>query len=405
MLSKISLGLVKRKVMLFLLIILCWYGAQTIFGYSIPILIETRTGSFALVGIILSLGAVTGIIADLFISSRFKNSTFKEFFISGMIFALLIVFLVPIDSVASVILIMIAWGIAFETIAFAREDFISHQIADKKHTLINSIVVFISTLSVIFIPFLITYPLDQLNFFGPFLLYTIFLVIGLSYFLFFKSKKREKAQLKRISIFKEIKIIKVVSKSTSLLLIILLLLMILDAFFWTLGPLLIFEYASEANLSTLFMPMYVLPGLLIPFFINYLVKNFSELKMAILGLSIAGFILIGYIITADLRVLLVLNFVSSIFSTVALVLVEGIFSHLIKNLGHDGVHLIAVKGLIADVGFIIGPISAGLLAQLFGVRETFSVLGIILFFVGVFLLIIKKKNFKLPKKEIYKIEA
>ena len=62
--------------------------------------------------------------------------------------------------------------------------------------------------------------------------------------------------------------------------------------------------------------------------------------------------------------------------------------------------MMGLQNSTSDIAYVIGPILAGGIAQVFGELESFTVLGWIVVGVAIFLLMVTPRKLKLPQSEI-----
>ncbi|KXK26946.1 MAG: Major Facilitator Superfamily protein [candidate division WS6 bacterium OLB20] len=397
----------RRKLIFFLVLTFFWFTADIILTYLTPLLAETREPNLALVGLIISMGSVAGIAADLFSSWKFSDRHYTFFYTAAFIIAMFVPLLLPFEGVLPVIILIMIGGIQYELFVFGQEDFLGHHIPKANHTTVSGLILMVTTMAALLTPLIVNPSLENLSFRFPFLLYIILLAAGALYFFVMRpAHKPEKTQRQnRIGFINELKIWTMLTKRTSIVFLVMLALMFLDAIFWMLGPLLSFEYASRnPELSGLFIPLYMLPGLFAGVYAPKIASRVGELRAAIGTLFLAGVFLIGFLFTEDLALLLILNLVSSIFSSATLPLIEGVMAHLIERLGDDGGHFIGLRGFATDIGYIIGPIFGGIIAETFSIREGFAFLGIVVAIAGAVMLALNPRPIRLPHKKLHELE-
>lgn len=398
-----------RKFIFFLVLTFFWYSADTILTYLTPVLVEERESNLLLLGLIVSLGSVAGIAADLASSWLFNDRHFPFFYTAGFIIALLVPVFLPFEGVLPIILLIMLGGMQFELFSFGQEDYLSHHIERRHQILVSSLITVVVTIASLAVPFIINPYLESLSFQFPFVLYIVLMLCGFLYFFMFrpaKRKDRESVAQKRVGFINELRIWTLLTKKTGSVFIVMLTMMFLDAVFWTLGPLLTFQYAAEqgGELAGLFIPMYMLPGLFVSVYAPRIGNKLGELKASIVTLLLSGVVLVLFLVTDNIALLLLFTFMSSVFNSATLPLIEGVLAHLISRLGDDGGHLIGLRGFATDIGYIIGPIFSGVIAQFFGIREGFGFLGVVVIFVCMVLLIRQQKTIRLPKKQLHDLE-
>jgi MFS family permease len=69
-------------------------------------------------------------------------------------------------------------------------------------------------------------------------------------------------------------------------------------------------------------------------------------------------------------------------------------------MGRRGKHMMGLSSSTLSLAYIIGPILAGFIAQMVGEKMTFSIMGIFMSVVAIFLLMVTPRKLRLPQTEI-----
>ncbi|MFQ5492936.1 MAG: MFS transporter [Candidatus Dojkabacteria bacterium] len=392
-----------RKIYFFLLVVFLWIAADTIFAYTLPVIVEDRFDDLALVGLLISLGAVVGIVVDLLAGSKLVGSNYSFFIISGLVTSLLVAVLYRFEHPVFSVLMIFTGGVYSELLNFGREGFLSKEFKKEEHTKMAGLLVMVGSVAALGVPLFVTDAIEKASFHVPFIMFAVLMLLALVTFVFLKPKPEEQKKVKflhPISIVTELKIWEKLSEKTAYILVMMIMVSVIDAVFWTTGALLAIELISQNEAAKFLIPVFILPGLFAPFYTPKLSKLFGEKRALILSFMLMGGFLIGFNFTDNVFVILILTALSSTFISSTYTLIEGTLAHLINRLREDGNHMISLRGMTADIGYIIGPILAGLIASQLGLKEGYVVIGILIVLIGIVLMIFTQRDIRLPRKEI-----
>lgn len=396
-----------RKVLFFLTLFFFWSSADIVLTYLLPVLIEDTVSNLLLLGIIVSAGSFMAVIFNMITSWRFAGRHYRFFYLAGFMIALLVPIFLFIPGVWPLLVLTILAGLYYEMFSFGHEEFLGNHVPHREHVKTSGMIMLVVTISSILLPMIIAPSLEQRSFDLSFFLYISFAVIGLLFFILFapqRSKDVQHAPSKMLSFVNELKIWKLLSRNTYPVLLVMVILMILDAIYWTLGPLLTVYYAKQSpELAALFVPVYIIPGLAVTYYAPKWADKFGEVKAMLFSLGLSGIFLILFLLSEDLHILLALGFISGFFSSLSYTLTEGLFAHLIDRLNEQGTHLIGLRGVAIDLGYIIGPFLGGLMAEYFSIKDGFAYTGIIMVIAALYLFFKYGRTIRLQQIELKKI--
>lgn len=383
-----------------------WQSADTAFTYIVPVVLEDIYHDYALVGIFVSFGAVAAIIIDLLSGWKFARFNYRFFFMSGFLVALA----AAVGSVflPYVILVMLG-GIYYELLNFATLDYITEKVHYNEHTEASSMVLFAVTISSLIVPFAINPYIEVGDYQTPMLIFGGLMAMAMMLYWIYRAATRDyilpkrKHSIAKHSLITEFKVWRLLTRSTALVLVVAVFVSIMDAFFWTIGSLFVVEYADKSELVGLMIPLYMLPGLFVgP--IASKIEHLGKERIAYMCMVLSGTFLAGFLLTDNIPILMLFNFISSIFSTLSYTLLQGLFADMTSRLGEDGNYLIGLQGFVLDLAYIAGPIAAGIVAQLAGVKESFAFIGVVCAVVSTAGLFLMHGKTRLPHKKITEVE-
>ena len=184
------------------------------------------------------------------------------------------------------------------------------------------------------------------------------------------------------------------------MMIIFLLIGLVDAVFWTSGIVLSNNLGKEDVLGKFIVPLYVMPSMLAGTMIARWHPSDKKKKYGTIFFIVSAVFLslIGF--TYNIKLVLLLVGISSVFSSLAYPLIDAVFSDFTQRMGKERFHLIGLTNSAGSIAYIVGPILSGLIASFVGEQMTFSVIGIFVLLVSLFILFITPRKILLPQGDI-----
>lgn len=220
----------------------------------------------------------------------------------------------------------------------------------------------------------------------PFIGAWIFLGIAFLFFILFifLLRKNKEVQKKEVVIntfhkkrFYELRVWEMVAKNILPLLSITLMLSIIDSTFWTIGPLIAEEWTNLGGMmGSLFMGAYLLPFLLVGGMIGTIAQRFGKFKTSNRCLLIGSLIFSMFFFISNPIILIILTFIATIFFAISLPVNSGLYADCIAETKTVKSEIESQADFITNLGCVIGPMLAGVLADYLGNIATFSVGGV-----------------------------
>ena len=160
-------------------------------------------------------------------------------------------------------------------------------------------------------------------------------------------------------------------------------------------------YAENAGLgqfSGLFLAAYTLPTLIVGWFVGSLTKHFGKKRTAFLGLFIGSLILSSFFYLPSPIIAIFVIFISSCFISMALPAINAAYADYISDAPQVEGEIEGLEDFAFNVGYVIGPISAGVLADILGLKVAFSILGLFGAILALILLLIAPKHILIKTK-------
>lgn len=364
-------------------------------SYLSPLAIKQAGFSDTMLGLIIGSSSITGATFDFALSKFLKNTHFRRVYL--VMFGLCFLFpliLLEAKTIWLFLLAMAVWGLYFDLVNFGTFDFVGRKIEAEEHAQSFGIVNVFKSLGYLLAPLLAGLALgaSSLVDWRPIGLMTIFLLISFCFYLLLASTTKQKKELignsffPKIHVLSEISLWKQIGKILLPVLLLSLFFNIFDSFFWTIGPLVAENYKNLHPFNGLFLTAYELPALMVGWFVGNVTKKYGKKRTAFLGFLIGSLLISIFSLLHNLFFILIDVFVASLFVGFTIPALEGAYADYISETGKVEKEITALTDFFTNIGYIIGPIAAGLLADHVGNAQAFSLLGITCALVALILL-------------------
>lgn len=377
-----------------------------VLGYLVPIVVTSSGMSKTEMGFIFGSSSLFGGVFDFFLSKYLRNTHFRRIYL--VMFCLCFVYPLILWSAKGLWLFLLAmavWGLYFDLENFGNFDFVGRGTTEERHASHFGIISVFKALGYLVAPLIAGILIGETIIgWQPYIF--AFVMIGIS-FLFFISllivgKRRvnrdENEHIRhKVNILREFFLWKGIGRVLLPVLMLTICFNILDAFFWTIGPLLAESFGNFHPFNGLFMTMYELPPLLVGWFVGRITNRFGKKKTAFSAFLLGSFMLLFLPVLKDPLAILILIFIASLFFGFSLPSINGAYGDYINETTTYEKEIAGLEDFATNVGYIIGPIFAGFLADKVGNIPSFTIFG----FFGVIISIILLKT--TPKSIIVKL--
>jgi len=388
-LSKSQNSFYAVAIMLFL-----WAIFDGIMSYLAPLVITQGGMSKTVMGVIVGSSSIFGAIFDFLMCKIFKDTNYRRVFLLMFLFSLTFpLFLSQAKTPFIFLIAMATWGIYYDLKNIGQFDFVARTSKEEDHSSRFGITQVFQSLGYFVAPLIAGLLIIDTLTFQPFAFALIFLGLSFIVFLIINIFKIEEGKqfveashkIRRFNFLSEFSLWGKIGNFIFPVLILTMFLNIIDAFFWTIGPL-FSETVESEKFGGFFISAYVLPALLAGWFVGSITKRFGKKRTSFLAL-ILGSLLFGSISFLPSQLLIIpVIFLGSCFIAIAWPSISGAYADYI---GESPIYEKEISGLedfFANVGFIIDPVLAGLLADKLGNLSSFSVLGVLGIILGFVLL-------------------
>ncbi|MFA5871362.1 MAG: MFS transporter [Parcubacteria group bacterium] len=389
--------------------ILFWATFDGIMSFIAPIAITQAGFSNTAMGIIIGSSSISGALFDFFICRIVKNFFFRRLFL--IMFAICFVFPLILSQAKTIWIFLIAmaiWGVYYDLFNFGVFDFVGRFTKEDEHASSFGVVSVFRSLAEIIAPLVAGLVIIEFVDWKAYSIGWIFLLIAFLLFMsllfynknkFKVSKKNEVCRNKKILI--ELRLWRKVGRTIFPVLILTMFLYIVDAFFWTIGPI-FSEGLGLEQFGGILLVAYSIPTLMVGWFVGSLTRKMGKKKTAYLGLLIGSLALVGFSFGSGPIIPIVITFIAAFFLDFAFPAINGAYADYINETPVVEGEIESLEDFFNNIGYIVGPIIAGLLADLVGFSEAFSVLGLAGALLSIILLVFSTKSItvKVRKKEL-----
>lgn len=369
-------------VFIFSLVVLFWSIFDGSVSFITPLMMEENGLSNSQIGIIIGASSIFGAIFDFLISKLFKNTNFKRIFL--IMFALCLAYPLILWQAKTLWLFLLAmamWGIYWDLYGFGTFDFISRYTKKEDHSANFGVIQISKAIGTIIAPLIIGLVFVSALDWQPYAIMGLFLGVSFLLFLVLINVIQKYHQENNIIILPrrknfsvEIHLWKKLSKTMLPVLLGTFFLFFVDAFFWTIGPLFA-ESISIEHLGGLFLSAYVLPELLTGWFIGPITKKLGKKRTAFLGLLMGSLALTLFFLVSGFISVIILVFIASFFYSFSFPAVNSSYADYISDAPQVEEEIEGLEDFFFNIGYILGPILAGVLSDIFSIPMAFGLLG------------------------------
>jgi MFS family permease len=384
------------------------YLGDAVMSYVTPVFLSNNISDPLIAGIVFAFSSLIGLIFN-FIAGEFLGSKSTSFFLKATVFMALafpLAFIVAPTSLVGYLVGLAAWGIYYETQAFASFKFIEITRKKEEYSEAWGFLGTVTSLAYFIGPLIATFVIDyffDLNFYiaiGCYLLaYVILLVL--------RSHKQIKAKVnyvtKPVTPLIEFKRWGLFMKTLWPLWTFGLFMYLVESFFWTIGIVYAENLKSESELSGFMLSIHVIPTILVGLIMSRIrIKN-GKKRLSLITAIIASVILSRFASGDNIYQILGIVAGYSLFSAIAFNLLWATYEDYVGRVDVYENDLIGLEQSASSFAYIIGPIIAGLLASLVGEAQAMSYAGMALLAISIVIFAVIPRKIHIPHKSFQSI--
>lgn len=385
--------------------VLFWTVFDSIISYITPVVITNQGFSETMMGVIYASSSVAGGFFDFFIGRLFKNIHYRRVFL--MMFVLCMIYPLVLWQAKTVWMFFLAmgiWGVYWDLYGFGSFDFISRFAKTTDNSKDFGILSIFHSVGALVAVLITGVVVGEIIDWKVYSFSWLFLLIAIAFFvILLVITKKIHPLLKQIIIpkkrnfFVELHLWKKIGKQLLPVLFLSFFIFFMEAFFWTLAP--IFgEQVNFTGFGGFLLVADTVPVLITGWFIGSITHRFGKKRTAILALLVGSFILAFFNLIHQPIFLIILTFTSALFVSICLPAISGAYADYISEDNNEEGEIEGLEDFSFNLGYILGPLFAGLCADLLGIPLTFSLLGVAGVMVALFLLKFTPRHIRLKAK-------
>ncbi|HYD34990.1 MAG TPA: MFS transporter [Vitreimonas sp.] len=384
-------------------------------AFVFPIVTEITVNSTTMVGLIMASSSVVSLILDFALPKLLKDKTWKFQFLSAAIIACFFPIFTALGKAFSVaaffVLGSMVWGIYFELLAFAQQNFIATEEKKIYFSRDWGIIYLIRALACIVGPILgaqllagsswnlaITYLVLQ----GVGIMLAI---IGMTFAPTHRVTRRRGEIQRVISFIKEVSVWRIFFSHILPVIMMGIMVSIIDALYWVLGGLFSQTIPELVELEWVPIVLYAVPMMVGSLFVSRLNIHVHKKRYSQLALIAGGALLLPLMLMAENVIAIVgIMLISSLLFSLMGPLNDAVFTDLQARAGEYGQDLVGLNKMTNSIAYIVTPILVGLISDYWGFAVSFTVVGAVAIVVGVVLLLLTPRKLLVPHAELESVE-
>ena len=381
-----------------------------IMSYMAPVIIEDRLNNTFWVGAVLSVSALFGMFLNFVIAQFFSFKDYTFFMGGALLFALglPLAFLLLPRELIPFILAMLIWSVYYELRNYSKYDFVHRFLPTEKNTLAWSVMTIFQSTSYMLGPAITVFLVSKHTNLPLYVSLIITSVTVLVFFIFVSFYKRgeeadTKPKEKHRSFWKEISVIKVLTRRIWALVIFSFTITLLDVTFWTTGVLYAEKLRVQSYWGGMFLILYCLPTIFIGWIIPHLYQSLGKKRTALIAGIGSGIALIFLGLTNNIFTILGLVVLVSIGYDIATILISATFEDYITRLDTAKQDLVSINQLSGNLAYTIGPILMGFVSYKLGFGASFAFAGILIILASGYALSVVPRKIKMPHVELAEV--
>jgi MFS family permease len=382
-----------------------WSLFDGMLAYISPLIITEHGLSKTYMGFIVGSSSIFGALFDMIAIKILPSTHYRRVFL--IMFSLCLVYpfvLFGAHTIAIYLVAMAIWGIYYDLKNFGLFDYVSQNTTEKEHASSFGLIQVLQSMGYLIAPIMVSALIIETITWKPFAYALIFLGISLLCFFFLITNRHVvhiRESSRKLKIFMNMRMWFSLDRIIFPVLVMTFVLYLIDAFFWTIGPLLAENFSLPGQHGEFILTAYTFPGLVVGWFVNSATGTFGKKRTAFLSLLIGSVLLSLFVfVAAHYYFALTIVFIASMFLSLALPAINGAYADFIQEKKKYGEEVETLTDLYTNLGYIVGPISAGFLADILGNAASISSVGIFGIVVAIILMLTTPRHIEIREKNI-----
>ena len=399
-----SYGRSYRMLYTLAMALMLWALFDGIATYIVPLAITQAGISETVMGLIIGSSSFIGLFVDVIIVRIAKRTTYRRYFL--WLFLLCAVYPLILWQANNISLFLVAmgvWALYYDLHMFGRLDYVGREEPASHHAHSSSILETFTGVGYVLAPIVASSLVVGSVGKEVFLMMWAVLLLAVAMYGVFlytiehnrnRSTKHREVHIKKQSLVLHFRLIETITARIAPVLFFTLLLNVIYSSVWTIGPLFTLKEPGFEHLSGLFVTAFSIPLVLVSWLGSTLSIRFGKKRTAFVA-AIFGSAMIATIGFMDAPIgIIVATFLGACGLAIARPAIASAYANYISESEGIEPEFEATQVFFGNLGFIIGPILSGFLADQIGFGYTFTVIGAIGFIISAILLSMHKPNIR-----------
>lgn len=393
------------KVIMICLISTVWFIGNMALEYFFPIYLEQGGWGFFEIGLLLSLASISGLLIDMPIGKLSDVSDKKKLMEFGLLISPVFGFIVlRVQNFWALGAGLFCWGIGFQAWKIARDTYLAENAKPEHDAEALGAGEESLALGAVIGPGVAGFVLTLWGGMGVWAGYTIFCIIAALMVHKYVEGGGKTLREGVIGIIhehhflkQEMRNFRIFGFEGILLLYLAFLLMMIEYMIFVLEPLMYLIPGIDLTIKTggILLAVFSLPVILFSIPFGKLADYAGKRKALIVGMLMQASALFLFASSTSFPMLVLFAMFFATGFALALPALDGLIVD--KTLHHEKGELIGLWGAFMDGGYIAGPLVAGILADIVGIRDTFAIMAIILSVSTVLVAWLEERRIEGPK--------
>ncbi len=379
-------GRTHRSLWALALTLALWALFDGLVTYVTPLAISQVGISDTVMGLIIGSSSMTGALFDVVLCRFATRTTYRHYFLGlFLVSAIYPLVLAQATTVTLFLVAMALWAIYFDFMVFGKFDFVGRAVAPAEHAASFGVLEVFMGLGYLTAPLIAGLLVDESVGHEAFLMMWAVLALAMAAYGAFlwtlrrtnrRTAPRDAPPVRRRSFLLELGLWRRLGRRLLPVLTLTLFLNLTTGLFWTIGPLFAESLLGLNQFAGLFLTAYELPIILVGWFVGTLTSRFGKKRTAFAAAGL-GAALLGIVgLTTAPLLLIGTVFVAAACLGIAEPAIDGAYADYIGESHGLEPEIEALQDFFGNLGYIVGPVAGGILADTLDRGAAFSVIGV-----------------------------
>ncbi len=384
--------------------------ADSIMSYFVPIVITEVGFTNTEMGLLYASSSIFGAIFDFILSKTLKSTNYKRMYLYTILLGIVFPLLLFTNSIFWFYLMaMMIWGLYYNIWNFGYYDFVAREQKTGSHASSFGFLSMFNDLGYVIGPLIAAQFVLREGSLFPIVTPIFGFFLGMLFLIgiyLIQKKARKKNKLisdengRNVTFLKEAGLWLKIGRHMWPVLLLGTFLSITEAVYWTVTPLLEDVSTNLAHFGGIIMAASLAPSLFINWSVGVFTSKFGQKYTAYVSFLLSNLILLTVGFVSDPYIIIILIFLSSLFEALAFPAIAGAVADYLKESKSFDNEILSVKDFFGNVGYIIGPIFAGIMLDEIGSLMIFTYFAAIGLFVSLILIFFSPKSIDFHDRSI-----